>query len=264
MDYQEASRELQGRCKNRRKVANNTYLERRDGDAIAVRLHDTDVITLHPDGRVTLDTGGWKTVTTKERFNRFTDARVYSDKGIWYAHGWGTVPFADGLTRCPDGTVAGAGPDPRATLKLRKRIKQFAKDYIRELYAGNVPRPGAGDCFYCGMTVCDGPDKGRGLGESTRNEDHILSHLDENYFVPSLLARAAKRFGVSRAALTFLWGGCWADDTVDPGTRENCLSWGGVKTLAANGSRDPGRDVVGDQLRKALQRYLYEQTGSAS
>lgn len=55
-----------------RKVANNTYLERAvSGGGIAVRLHETDILTFWPNGNVRFYTGGWGTVTTKERMHRF-------------------------------------------------------------------------------------------------------------------------------------------------------------------------------------------------
>lgn len=58
-----------------RKVANNTYLQRRSEGRLAVKLHNTDILTFHPDGSVVFTTGGWKTMTTKERMNRFGTAR---------------------------------------------------------------------------------------------------------------------------------------------------------------------------------------------
>jgi hypothetical protein len=53
----------------RRPVENNTTIIRRDNGDLAVRLHDTDVVTYHADDSVTLDSGGWLTVTTKDRMN---------------------------------------------------------------------------------------------------------------------------------------------------------------------------------------------------
>jgi hypothetical protein len=66
----------------RRKLQNHTYLYQR-GDDFAVRLHYTDVVIIHADGTYTLDTGTWRTVTTKERINGYGPARVYSHRGIW-------------------------------------------------------------------------------------------------------------------------------------------------------------------------------------
>lgn len=76
MSYTDLDQRLTGRCRERRKVANNTYAERR-GDDIALRLHQTDVVTFHPDGSITLNTGGWYTVTTKDRMNNALP------KGTW-------------------------------------------------------------------------------------------------------------------------------------------------------------------------------------
>ena len=69
-----------GRSKVSRPIENNTRIEQR-GEDYAVRLHETDVVTFHMDGSVTLDSGGWLTVTTKARMNEFIGdrARIASD-----------------------------------------------------------------------------------------------------------------------------------------------------------------------------------------
>ena len=56
---------------------------------VAVRYHRTDVATLHPDGTVTLRTGGWRTVTTKRRINQAlryfgVPTVVYQHRFNWY------------------------------------------------------------------------------------------------------------------------------------------------------------------------------------
>jgi len=84
MNYLKANDQLSGRCKDRRKIANNTYLERRANGNIALRLHNTDVLTFSPNGDVRFDSGGWLTVTTKQRMNEFQDvAKIWSTKGVW-------------------------------------------------------------------------------------------------------------------------------------------------------------------------------------
>lgn len=72
----------------------NTRLENR-GDDYAIRLHATDVVTIHADGTYTLNTGGWRTRTTKERINEYAPVRAYQLRGKWYI-GAG-VPFYDGM-----------------------------------------------------------------------------------------------------------------------------------------------------------------------
>jgi hypothetical protein len=76
MDYQSASEQLTGRCKERRKLGNNTYLVRRSETAIAVLLHSTDIVTFHSNGDIDIYTGGWNTVTTKDRINGYSPVCV--------------------------------------------------------------------------------------------------------------------------------------------------------------------------------------------
>lgn len=72
------------RDKRSKPVANNTRVERRDADTYALRLHGTDIATYHRDGTITLNSGGWRTVTTLERLRSFTGVHIESEHGYWY------------------------------------------------------------------------------------------------------------------------------------------------------------------------------------
>lgn len=78
----------------RRKLENNTYLERRGPDAIAVLLHNTDIVTYYSDGRTGLYTGGWFTMTTKDRMNYYlprhihVDGKVDTRRTVHHADSW--------------------------------------------------------------------------------------------------------------------------------------------------------------------------------
>lgn len=121
-----------------RKVANNTYLERKGDGSISLRLHDTDVVNFRPDGSVAVDTGGWFTNTTRARINDVLPGgwQLYSEsfkkhgeeapdlywgdaqikrvgKFFWFNRetnagtgdsGW-YIPYTDGDTIQPDGTL---------------------------------------------------------------------------------------------------------------------------------------------------------------
>ena len=179
-----------GRNKSSRPIENNTRVERIDANTIGIRLHDTIVVKIHDDGSWQLYSGGWYTVTTKDRINAYSPARVASERGRWYVwtHDWkNRTPFFDGIAVDWIGTVL----NPRSTTaneeRERKRIERdlasYIKGYIAELAKG-MPVPSDGDCWYCrGM-----------LGDSS---DHLLSHIseDERYFVPSLLFNAVKERG---------------------------------------------------------------------
>ena len=67
----------------------NTEVRFHDGRTI-VRLHSTDIVDVDTtDNTITLNTGGWNTVTTKERMNAVLSAfdslyRVYQRDFQWY------------------------------------------------------------------------------------------------------------------------------------------------------------------------------------
>jgi hypothetical protein len=227
------------------RLSNNTYMISPDEPRgtkplwFAVRLHDTNIVTFHRDGRIVLDSGTWLTVTTKNRMNLHTPMEwtLYSDRGIWYL--WShedqdfhkTIPYADGITLLPDGSITGEGEDPRKQIKLRNRAKRYAQDYVEALYAGNIPAPGNGDCWGCLFKTTDGSTP---LGGA----DHIISHFDDDYFVPSLVVRAIERFPVSQAGkhdLSVLW---------NPEDARNIRLMG-----------------MQDQIRKSVQRWCYAELG---
>jgi len=195
MNYKEANAMLSGRCAQSRKLANNTYLERRHGGDIAIRLHQTDIITMHPDGSTTLKTGGWRTMTTSARMNENLDGFFILKKGgIWYlARNWDDFshPFREGMRIGPRGGIHGAGSKTvvKRLKEAKKAARKYAHDFIEALRAGKVGRPGPGDCFGCRLL----DDNGRSIMRG-----HIKLHLEERYYVPSLLVNAVQEFHVSR------------------------------------------------------------------
>ena len=70
-----------------KKIGNNTSVHRRGKD-YAVKLHQTDVVTTHPEGHYTLSSGGWKTPTTQKRINDHLPegVKVAQHKGEWHVH----------------------------------------------------------------------------------------------------------------------------------------------------------------------------------
>ena len=180
-----------------RKVANNTYLERRGEDAIALRLHATDIAVAKKDhaGHVVLTSGGYKTMTTKDRLNEFlrgSGLQLWQARGVWTLSGNGVSgTFRDGVT------LYGAAPNlrpvkatlaPAASTKredaLRKRISKYAALCADTL---PLPTPDGGDCWFCLML--DGKAS-RGTVPERLSTDHLLDHMREGYVVPSLVWNA--------------------------------------------------------------------------
>lgn len=200
-----------------RKLAGNTVLIRDDGKGNpAVKLHATNVVTFTPDG-LRLTSGGWRTPTTKDRIGACLPGgcALAQDGGLWSLclpdkdgmMDWrNRTPYADGMTLSGDGRsvryAGGRKPDPAAEKKLRKRVADYAANYVKALMAGKVPPPSAGDCFGCALVKAGSTPESRRAehpSAGVTGADHFLSHLSERYYVPSLAFRALEFAGAGPA-----------------------------------------------------------------
>lgn len=239
-------------CVKSRLVDNNTVeYERADGSKV-IRLHLTDIIIFNLDGSVTLDSGGWQTVTTKDRMNKYgrIGLHILQEKSVWYVYdtisnskysttyardareSW--IPYADGITIHPNGSVTGEGEDPAKFKKLQKQIDLYVKGFMAALEARKVGVPSGGDCWGCYFKDENGREV---MGSS-----HILDHFKEKYYVPSLLFNAIKEIPVSQVAMH--WVGYATKQTDVP------LGW--------------AEDFARDQISRSLKRYLKRRLGMAA
>lgn len=236
MTYSEAQAKLGTR--DRRKLGNHTYLERRGADAIAVKFHRTDVLTFHADGRTVYQSGGWRTLTTKDRMREYGPLEVFAEKGVWYVYRKGDFDtrwvYEEGLTVYADGRIEGAGSPP--DMKLKRAVSRYAKGFVEALEHGKVPAPSGGDCWYCLMREVESK---RPLGECNGDKGHILSHLEEGYYVPSLAVRAMEVIPVSPACRMYFEARVTGQEA----------GW-----IAAVGK---------EQLTRAIRRYVGRQLGFA-
>jgi len=239
VSFERFDSQLQGRCKNSRKIGNNTYLERR-GDKIAVRLHNTDIITIERGDTITVSSGGWQTVTTKARLNEFLPIGfgIGQDKGLWYWYKHGGTGdreyFHDGdklVIKDRKYVIESSvkGFNPKAVEKLRKEIREYAKGFAKAI---PVDRPSGGDCWFCALITGDKKPWGEAIGD----KDHLLQHIKTRYYVPSLLAHALEEFGASQVA------------------KASAFKYG-----------DPPNDwmlgVARRQIEACVKRYLYRHLG---
>lgn len=245
-----------GRRKTDRPIENNTRVVRLSDERIAIRLHDTDVVIFDKDGSVELNSGGWLTVTTKARMNEFLGERgnVWSERGKWYVGHWNgnKTRFFDGIRIAADGTILNP-PDPalerrkaEAEAKMRKRVDNYVNGYMKALAEG-MPKPGAGDCWDCSMIVSSGPDKGKPLGD-LKDGDHLMSHLTERYYVPTLLWNAMQARGYRDVSAVM---GAYLDiEAWEQGTMRVRREWHSDK--ADRSTMSVFRTVLGKYLRKRL------------
>jgi hypothetical protein len=189
-----------GRSKVSRTIGNNTRV-RLTANGVAIRLHETDVITLNKDGTVTLNSGGWLTLTTKQRLNEYSNARITQRAGVWYMAD-GSL-FYDGITINADGTPinprgSGDTEDYERKLKdLKKQAKQYASEYIEAIKRGEIGLPSASDCWGCYFALSNTervPAESRGKAQPF-GTSHLLDHMTEKYYVPSLLVNAGREAG---------------------------------------------------------------------
>lgn len=99
MNYAEAVKMVRGKTnRNTRKVGNNTYAEILPDNSVGIMLHSTYVVKIHSDDTYTLQTGGWQTVTTKDRINQYSPVKVYQRKYEWFVKLNGKeYPFMEGM-----------------------------------------------------------------------------------------------------------------------------------------------------------------------
>jgi hypothetical protein len=213
-----------GKNKDNRPIANNTRVIRRAENMIAIRLHNTDIITFYENGAIGLNSNGWTTITTKDRMNRFTPRNIGigSEKSIWYVsiqEPDSDLPlwhidskrylFEDGMHILPDGKVYDQNlksieefskEQEKKMNKEVNRINRYSKELVKRFFDGRAI-PGPGDCFYCQFhagsehTAHIQMQTGKlvdGKLELTDGVDHscIQSHLDEKYYVGSLVIAA--------------------------------------------------------------------------
>ena len=203
--YAEAARVLAGGIGDRRKLANNTYLVRRADGEIAVMLHETDVVIYYHDGTVKFDSGGWRTPTTRERINQYSPATVMQQAGVWLINALdSTVTFADGMALEINQTMNVAkwinmGPPIHELLTLRDQVKRYVDEFMRLFDEDQVPAPSNGDCWHCLFTSGD-----NATIVGAPSTSHLVEHMRERYYVPSLVMAAIKRYPVSDVAKAYL------------------------------------------------------------
>ncbi len=66
-----------------------TTVKRNTDGTLVVRYHSTDVVTVYPNGKIVLNTGGYRSATTKTRMNQASRQyglgfQVFQSKYDWY------------------------------------------------------------------------------------------------------------------------------------------------------------------------------------
>lgn len=174
--------------KTHKKLAHNTYAERRDPSTIVVVLHRTPIVAFARDGMMTLNSGGYQTVTTKARMNQFLTPNGWhltQKRGKWVVsvpehwrpvHGVQSLDFFDGMT-LP--TVHHDSLDlPRRAALDNPRRQKLRSSGRRASVVGRIGRkirtaPFAKYARHRGHT--NPPTKGEGPGQNIRNAMQMVA-----------------------------------------------------------------------------------------
>ena len=181
-------------------VGNNTLRFTAPDGAVCFKLYRTVVVTRRPDGRVTLNSGGWRTVTTKARMNEYARPyRVASDRGVWTVYGEGkSVPYFDGIA-LPD-AFESTGKAERAAKSERAKRAKVAAFVKSSLKLGEpVPAPNGGDCWICLFGMDGSPGAGAFSASNTAGAPDpascIADHVKDRYMHGALVVRACRAAG---------------------------------------------------------------------
>ena len=81
---------------DKKRLGGNKLLVRA-GEDIHLRYHQTNVLTFRPNGTVTLNNGGWDTITTKRAMNDYLGDKlnIWSLGGEWYVDALQTERFSE-------------------------------------------------------------------------------------------------------------------------------------------------------------------------
>lgn len=224
-------------------IARNTFKRTAPNGDTVIRLHHTDIVRISPKGKVTLNSGSWRTMTTKARMQRYMPDgyQLISDRGLWYvvrvehSYVWDKrnprVAFYDGTTvpDCFNATaLRKAQTAERRQLQLRSRIKTFI-NRLDKLEC--LPNPSQGDCWLCCMRDKSGVSMGEHGGRAS-NSDHLSAHVKEGYLHGSLV-----------------WNALAAAGYKDP------------SFIGAYENRDMQQGKKPVRAKRALKRYLHRELG---
>jgi hypothetical protein len=106
---------------------------------------------------------------------------------------------------------------------LKRKITKYVNSYYDTFAAGKLPIPSNGDCWYCSLFKSD-------------DKQHLLDHIEESYFVPSLLVNAIKSHPQSILSNNLMYA--WINQDTDD-----------FKKLVG---------IVGYQIKKSLYKYMID------
>ena len=177
-------------------IARNTVEWKSADGSRYIRLHETDILSFHADGRISVYTGGLYTVTTRGRLNSFAPDgfRFWTHKGVLHCSAPGkasAVPFRERLEIGKRGALrSDTGPDNGRAERDRRLIDSYMAKLRR---MGEIPRPDGGDPW-----ISPDPKTGK------FPESIVRDWLREKYVFGSLSVAAGRYAGLTDTGIAWL------------------------------------------------------------
>jgi hypothetical protein len=189
--------------KPKKALEHKTYLVKYDDDTLGVVFHTTIVVYIFRSGIYQYDTGGWRNTSVKNRINKYGPKKIHHKHGMWMLD---NSIFDDGVRLNTNGDILTplrtVAVKQKQTLdsKVLKYVNNFCDHVLKHglKLAGNIDNPwhvdlkgqellfpGVGDCWSCYFGLTSDSHLKEPLGVQ-----HLLEHIENSYFVPSLLAKA--------------------------------------------------------------------------
>ena len=181
-------------------IGNNTLrINYKDGSE-AIRLHNTDIITFKGN-KIILNSGGWRTHTTKARINEYLPEglNLFQQNNIWYISRDNNynikeaIVYYDNITFNKEGKLISKVKKDN-TKKVNKLKRQITK-FINLLDKDNIPIPNNGDCWYCLLKEVN---TNKPLSDITKDNSHLRQHLKDGYLHGSLIVNSMLEAGYSQ------------------------------------------------------------------
>ena len=141
-------------CIKSKFVDQNTLKIEYENGSSSIRFHNTDIITFNPDNTIVLNSGGYRTITTKERINKFAPVNIFQKNGLWYLANNNNYPhnfddaylFYDNCIINNEGKLLSKPLNNEKTIVKVKKLKKQINDYCNLITKDNLPYPDNGDC----------------------------------------------------------------------------------------------------------------------
>lgn len=211
------------KIKSSKFIANNTIEITLLNDTKIIRLHNTNIVTFATDGKIILNSGNWRTLTTKQRINSFIGdynlaivQRNYSWKLTKYSTSSYCIiketSFFDGMiidtnNDCKIINLVN-NPHKKMSNQSINNLKKKIKAYCNILDKIDIPLPSNGDCWHCLFRE----EKTQiPLGDYQKDNSHLLMHLEDNYIHGSILINAMREAGYRDNQISIHYQMKWKD-----------------------------------------------------